>query len=130
MSLVILPIESTPWPALVKATRNAGILMEAPTNYGAMAYGIEQLRARNPLAWPAFASEEDVAGFPPTIIAVNECDPLMDDGIAFYRLLLKAGVPARGKIVLGTVHATEVVCLPCPDISLDAARELVALARG
>lgn len=110
--------------------RNAGILMEQPSNYGAMAYGIDELHNRNPLAWPAFATEEDVAGFPPTIIAVNECDPLMDDGIDFYRLLLRAGVTARGKIVLGTVHATEVVCLPCPEISLDAARELAALARG
>lgn len=109
--------------------RNAGILMERPSNYGAMAYGIEELHSRNPLAWPAFATEEDVTGFPPTIVAVNECDALMDDGIDFYRLLLRAGVPARGKIVLGTVHATEVVCLPCPEISLDAARELVALTR-
>lgn len=112
------------------ALRNAGVLMDACSNYGAMAYGIEQLEARNPLAWPAFATEADVAGFPPTIIAVNECDPLMDDGVAFYRLLLRAGVNARAKIVMGTVHATEMFCLPCPEISTDAARELVALARG
>lgn len=110
--------------------RNAGILMEPPTNYGAMAYGIEELRNRNPLAWPAYATEDDVAGFPPTIIAVNECDGLMDDGVAFYRLLLRAGVKARGKILLGTVHATEVFCITCPEISLDAARELAGLARG
>ena len=54
----------------------------------------------------------------------------MDDGVAFYRLLLRAGVKARAKIVMGTVHATEMFCLPCPEISTDAARELVALARG
>jgi acetyl esterase/lipase len=111
-------------------SRNAGILMDARSNYGAMAYGIGELETRNPLAWPAYAREADVVGFPPTIIAVNECDPLMDDGVAFYRLLLRAGVPARAKIVMGTVHATEVSCLTCPDVSRDAARELAALARG
>jgi hypothetical protein len=50
--------------------------------------------------------------------------------LPFYRLLLRAGVQARGKIVLGTVHATEVVCLACLEVSIDAARELAALARG
>ena len=71
-----------------------------------------------------------VGGFPPVIIAVNECDPLRDDGVEFYRLLLRAGVNARCKIVMGTVHATEVVCLPCPDISREAARELAAFCAG
>ena len=34
----------------------------------------------------------DVVGLPPTVISVNECDPLRDEGINFYRLLLKNGV--------------------------------------
>lgn len=108
------------------ALENAGILMDARSNYGAMAYGIEELHNRNPLAWPAFASEEDVAGFPPVIINVNECDPLRDDGVNFYRLLLRAGVTARCRIVMGTVHATEVMGLACPEISRGTARELAA----
>jgi len=110
--------------------RNNGILMTPRTNYGATAYGIEQLHARNPLAWPAFAGEDDVAGFPPVVISVNECDPLRDDGVAFYRLLMRAGVPVRCKEVMGTIHATEVICLACPDISREAARELAAFASG
>ena len=66
-----------------------------------MAYGIEAFNARNPLAWPSFATREDVEGLPPVVISVNECDPLRDEGIAFYRLLLGAGVPARCRQVDG-----------------------------
>ena len=55
-----------------------------------MAYGIDEFNNQNPLAWPGFANEEDVRGFPSTVISVNECDPLRDEGIAFYRLLLSA----------------------------------------
>lgn len=111
------------------AHENAGILMDTRSNYGAMAYGIDELRNRNPLAWPSFATKDDVAGFPPVSITVNECDPLRDDGINFYRLLLSAGVNARCKQVMGTVHGTEIYILPCPDISRDAAREIAVFAR-
>jgi acetyl esterase len=111
------------------AHENAGILMDTRSNYGAMAYGIEELHKRNPLAWPGFASMDDVTGFPPVSITVNECDPLRDDGVNFYRLLLSAGVRARCKQVMGMVHATEIYILPCPDISRDAARELATFAR-
>ena len=31
----------------------------------------------------------------PTVISVNECDPLRDEGVGFYRLLMRAGVAAR-----------------------------------
>ncbi len=108
------------------AQENAGILMDTRSNYGAVAYGIEEMRNRNPLAWPGYATEEDVAGFPPVIVNVNECDPLRDDGVNFYRLLLRAGVSARCRQLMGTVHATEVYILPCPDVSRDAARDLAA----
>jgi acetyl esterase len=108
---------------------NAGILMQPRSNYSAVAYGIEELRSRNPLAWPAFATETDVSDFPKTVIVVNECDPLRDDGVAFYRLLLRAGVSARCRQTMGTVHATEVYLLLCPDISRDAARDLADFAQ-
>jgi acetyl esterase/lipase len=95
-----------------------------------MAYGIAELEAKNPLAWPGFASEADVAGFPPTVISVNECDPLRDEGVGFYRLLLRAGVPARCRQVMGTVHGTEIFSIACPEISRDTAADLARLARG
>jgi acetyl esterase/lipase len=81
------------------------------------------------LAWPGFATEADVAGLPPTVISVNECDPLRDEGVALYRLLLSAGVAARGRVVLGTTHAVEMYPTVCPEISRDTARDLAAFAR-
>ena len=60
---------------------------------------------------------DDVTGFPPTVINVNECDPLRDEGINFYRLLLSAGVPARCRQMMGTMHGTEIFSIACPDIS-------------
>ena len=86
--------------------------------------GIEAFEARNPLAWPAFATEEDVRGLPPVVISVNECDPLRDEGIAFYRLLLRAGVSARCVQLMGTIHGSDVFVMACPDISRDSAASI------
>ena len=120
------------WPQdkYPSSIENNGILLDLHNNRGAMAYGIEELRAKNLLAWPAFATEEDVKGFPPTVISVNECDPLRDEGVAFYRMLLRAGVPARGRQVMGTIHGTEIFAIACPDISRDTAADIARLAKG
>jgi acetyl esterase/lipase len=104
------------------------LLSDVKSNRGRVGYGIEAFNARDPMAWPGFATRDDVAGFPPTVVSVNECDPLRDEGVAFYRLLLLAGVAARARVVLGTMHATEMFPTVCPEISRDAARELAAFA--
>ncbi len=119
-----------PLPENPSSTENNGILLDLHNNNGAMAYGIEQFNNRNPLAWPGFASDEDVRGLPPTVISVNECDPLRDEGINFYRLLLKNGVAARCRQVMGTMHGTEIFPICCPDISRDTARDLAAFCKG
>ena len=111
------------------STENNGILLDLHSNRGAMAYGIEAFEARDPLAWPGFASDDDVRGLPPTVIRVNECDPLRDEGVAFYRLLLKNGVSARCTQSMGTIHGTDVFAITCPDISRAAARDLADFAR-
>ena len=95
-----------------------------------MAYGIEQLEAGNPLAWPGFATIEDVRGLPESVISVNECDPLRDEGISFYRLLLAAGVPAQCRQVMGTIHATEVFPIAAPEVSRETARSIADFCRG
>jgi acetyl esterase len=119
-----------PTPQCPSSTENNGILLHLHDNRGAIGYGIEAFTARNPLAWPSFATEQDVQGFPPTVISVNECDPLRDEGINFYRLLLRAGVPARCRQVMGTVHGTEIFSIACPEISRDTARDLAAFCKG
>jgi acetyl esterase len=127
----LCPYIAGEWPQAQypSSTENNGILLNLHNNRGAMAYGIEALRARDPLAWPGFATEEDVKGFPPTVISVNECDPLRDEGIAFYRLLLRSGVAARCRQVMGTIHGTEIFAICCPDISRDTASDIANFAR-
>ena len=128
----LCPYIAGQWPApgSPSSVENEGILLQLHNNRGAVGYGIEAFNEGNPLAWPSFATLDDVAGFPPTVINVNECDPLRDEGINFYRLLLSAGVPARCRQMMGTMHGTEIFTIACPDISADTARDLAGFARG
>ncbi|HET9689524.1 MAG TPA: alpha/beta hydrolase fold domain-containing protein [Acidimicrobiales bacterium] len=128
----LCPYISGSWPRhdLPSSTENNGILLDLHSNRGAVGYGIEAFEAGDPLAWPLFATEADVEGLVPTVISVNECDPLRDEGIAFYRLLLRAGVPARCRQVMGTIHGTEILPMMCPDISRDTAEAIASFARG
>jgi acetyl esterase/lipase len=128
----LCPYIAGQWPApdSPSSIENEGILLHLHNNRGAMGYGIEAFEARDPLAWPGFAEVDDVRGFPPTVINVNECDPLRDEGINFYRLLLAAGVPARCRQMMGTMHGTEIFAIACPDISRDTARDIAAFATG
>ncbi|OJH36627.1 alpha/beta hydrolase fold domain-containing protein [Cystobacter ferrugineus] len=116
------------WPSSPSSTENNGILLQLHNNRGAMAYGIDALERRDPLAWPGFATDADVKGLPPTVIHVNECDPLRDEGVDFYRLLVRNGVRARCRQIMGMVHAAEIFPAVCPDVSRDAARDLAAFA--
>jgi acetyl esterase/lipase len=118
------------WPddRYPSSVENNGILLNLHSNRGAMSYGIEAFEAGDPLAWPGFATKDDVSGLPPTVISVNKCDPLRDEGIAFYRLLLSAGVAARGRTVLGTSHGTEIFPPLCPEISHSTAQDIAAFA--
>ncbi len=126
----LCPYIAGEWPQdrYPSSTENNGLLLDLHNNRGAMSYGIEAFKAGDALAWPGFATEADVKGFPPTVISVNECDPLRDEGIAFYRLLLTAGVRARCHIAVGTIHGTEIFAVACPDISTAAARDLASFA--
>jgi len=119
------------WPddSCPSSIENNGIFLDLHNNHGRIGYGIESFDARDPLAWPGFATVDDVAGLPPTIISVNECDPLRDEGITFYRQLLAAGVSATCRQVMGTVHGTEIFPMACPDISRETAESIAAFCR-
>ena len=118
------------WPQdrFPSSTENEGILLNLHHNRGAVAYGIEQFEAGNPLAWPSFASVDDVAGLPRTFISVNEADPLRDEGVDFYRLLLRAGVAAQCRTVMGTSHGMDVFTAVLPDISRETAASIARFA--
>lgn len=117
-----------PQPQYPSSIENEGIVLNFGDNRATMAYGIEAFNARNPLAWPSFAKRADVEGLPPTVISVNECDPLRDEGIAFYRLLLASGVSARCRQMMGACHAVEVLPVICPDISRATASDIANFA--
>ncbi len=61
----------------------------------------------DPTCWPSRATPDDLHGLPPHVISVNELDPMADEGLAFYRALLAAGVPAIGRMNLGLCHTGE-----------------------
>jgi acetyl esterase len=128
---VLCPYIAGEWPTgdSPSSVENNGIFLDLHNNRGAMSYGIDAFYARDPLAWPSFAVVDDVEGLPPTVINVNECDPLRDEGLNFYRLLLQAGVSARCRQMMGTMHATEAFTFLCPDISRDTAKDIAAFAR-
>ncbi len=128
----LCPFIKGQWPTddCPSSVENNGILLELHDNRGRLAYGIEAFEAKDPLAWPSFAGVEDVTGLPPTIISVNECDPLRDEGINFYRVLLQAGVQAGCRQVMGTTHGAEIFVIGCPDISRETARSIADFAKG
>ena len=120
------------WPQdqFPSSTENNGILINVHGNRGALAYGMEELENENPLAWPSFASKEDLAGLPPMMVSVNECDPLRDEGIVFYRALLEANVPASCRQVMGSIHATEIFPIAAPEVSRETGRSISDFAKG
>jgi acetyl esterase/lipase len=83
------------------ACRDLGVLSKV--------YDPTQTNTTNPLAWPYFAKTSDLQGLPPHVISVNQLDPLRDEGLAYYRKLLAAGVDATGRTVLGACHAGDLM---------------------
>lgn len=78
----------------------------------AAAYSTQADQATDPLAWPLHTTIDELQGFPPTVISVNELDPLRDEGLHFLRKLWQAGVTARGRVVAGTTHASDILVAP------------------
>ncbi|MCZ0856893.1 alpha/beta hydrolase [Actinomyces israelii] len=68
------------------------------------------------------ARETDLTGFPPTFLLANQCDPLMDEDLAFARALTEAGVPTEALLLPGTCHG--VLGLDGPAVA-ERAREFV-----
>lgn len=87
--------------------------------------------ATDPTCWPYRATTEDLAGLPPHVISVNEVDPLRDEGLAYHRKLLAAGVSSVGKINLGLCHVGEILFRSAmPDVYANAVRDVTGFARS
>ena len=121
-----------PLPENPSSEENEGLLLSlhssSGVSHGAIVYGVEEFNNKNPLAWPGFCSVEDVKGLPRTYIIVNECDPLRDEGVNFYRLLREADVEAQCRQVMGTIHGTEIF-LGCMEVSDETAMSIANFVR-
>jgi acetyl esterase len=87
--------------------------------------------ARDPLAWPYFAEVDDLRGLPPHVISVNELDPLRDEGLAYHRRLLAAGVSSVSRTVNGTCHAGDLIFEGAiPDVTAATIRDIAGFAHS
>jgi acetyl esterase len=117
-------------PALASLYENDGYFL-ACDQMGIMVkvYDPTGENATNPLAWPYHASSDDLRGLPPHVISVNQLDPLRDEGLAYFKKLLDAGVSAVGRTVNGTCHAAD--CLfrdAMPEVYLSTVRDIKGFA--
>jgi acetyl esterase len=87
--------------------------------------------ARDATAFAGMATDDDLAGLPPHVISVNELDPLRDEGLEYYRRLVRAGVPAVGRMVAGTCHGGDLL-LPgiLPEVFAASMRDVSGFAKS
>jgi acetyl esterase/lipase len=117
-------------PELLSLYENDDYLLNCST-MGAMAvpYDPERHNDRNPLCWPYFATTSDLRDLPPHVVSVNELDPLRDEGLAYYRMLMAAGVRASSRTVNGTCHCGDMVFRKAmPDVFAATVRDIKGFA--
>ena len=87
--------------------------------------------ATDATCWAGVATDAELAGLPPHVISVNELDPLRDEGLVYYRRLMRAGVGAVGRVVAGTCHGGDVLLGGVmPDVYLASLRDVSGFAES
>ncbi|OBI77003.1 alpha/beta hydrolase fold domain-containing protein [Mycobacterium sp. E740] len=72
-------------------------------------YNPDGSHAGDATCWAAAATDDELKDLPPHVVSVNELDPLRDEGLVYYRRLVRAGVPAVGRVVAGTCHGGDLL---------------------
>lgn len=94
-------------------------------------YNPDGSHAEDATCWAAAATDDELSGLPPHVISVNELDPLRDEGLAYYRRLVRAGVPAVGRVVAGTCHGGDLLCGGhMPDVFEASIRDVSGFAKS
>jgi acetyl esterase len=94
-------------------------------------YDPENQNSNDPTCFAGVASDEDLNGLPPHVISVNELDPMRDEGLDYYRRLVRAGVPAVGRLVAGTCHGGDLLLAGAmPDVFAASVRDLSGFAKS
>jgi acetyl esterase len=94
-------------------------------------YDPEHAHSDDPTCWAGVATDADLTGMPPHVICVNELDPLRDEGLDYYRRLLRAGVSAVGRMVAGTCHAGDMLFPDAmPEVFAASARDVSGFAKS
>ena len=79
-------------------------LSRAFMKYGWDLYAPDQMTRNNPYVSPLRASNEELQGLPPALVITAENDPLRDEGEAYARKLMDAGVPVTATRYDGMIH--------------------------
>jgi acetyl esterase len=94
-------------------------------------YDPENRNSNDPTCFAGVATDEDLKGLPPHVISVNEVDPLRDEGLDYYRRLVRVGVPTVGRLVAGTCHAGDLIFAGAmPEVFAASVRDLSGFAKG
>lgn len=94
-------------------------------------YDPEGAHAGEATCWASNATDDDLKGLPPHVISVNELDPLRDEGLQYYRRLLRAGVPAVGRVVAGTCHGGDLLFgAAMPEVFAASVRDVSGFAHS